>query len=86
MKHYFLVIIKILQSSYSYNKTQVLLCYCKLLIASYRQAKFLKKATNKPFKENILGHRVSFYNYPKLINLFEEIFIYQCYFFDSDTN
>lgn len=85
LKHYLKVISKILSSSYRYNKIALLADYLRLIVkavihhklqSSYLQ--FCKKT------EQILGFNIEFFAYPQLINLFEEIFVYQVYEFTSD--
>jgi FkbM family methyltransferase len=87
LRHYFITALKILSSSYPYGKASLLYCYFKLLINSFlfhRKNHDDRTSSSTSLAENILGNTIRFFNYPELINLFEEIFIYQIYAFESE--
>jgi len=82
-KHYFKLTKTIINKPRGvYSKGTLLFCYSKLIYKSYIFQKFRspKKSTfNKVLREKILGYTIQFYNYPELINLFEEIYIFETY-------
>ncbi len=87
MKHYFKIVLKILTSSYPYGKASLLSCYFRLVFRSflfYRKNQDAGRSNSTELAEIILGRTIRFFNYPELINLFEEIFIYQTYAFESE--
>ena len=84
--HYFKVCSKIISSTYSYENISLLFCYFRLVIKSYFFHNFTtkkNKSASTPLTEKVMGFTVHFFQYPQLINLFEEIFIYQIYKFAS---
>ncbi len=88
--HYCRVIIKIISSSYVDRRTDLLICYLRLVGNSIIHHKLKSRRTSKSgFKiidETVMGFAVSFFSYSELINLFEEIFIYQIYKFSCVTS
>ena len=87
--HYFKVCNKIITSTYHYGNSSLLFCYCRLVVKSYIFHNFKtkkSKSTSTPLTEKVMGFTVHFFQYPQLINLFEEIFIYQVYKFASEKS
>ncbi len=85
-KHHCRMIAKILSASYSYDKLNILLCYYKILLKSILHHKIhLRRQNSKILVVDILGLHIQFFNYAQLLNLFEEIFIFQVYRFQSHT-
>jgi FkbM family methyltransferase len=75
--HYF-KILKITLKGNSIGRLKILFCYSKLYVKSILHYK-LKKTRLGIKTENILGFRVSFFSYPELLDLFEEIFVFEVY-------
>ena len=89
MYHYFKVCCKIISSTYRYRKISLLFCYFRLVIKSYIFHNFTakkNKSASTHLTEKVMGFTVHFFQYPQLINLFEEIFIYQVYKFASEKS
>jgi FkbM family methyltransferase len=63
----------------------IFLTHFKLFFASFIHHRFKKDEPEEEKKTNIMGYKISFYNYPILINQFEEIFIYKSYRFKSSA-
>ncbi len=85
-RHHYRMIAKILSSSYSYGKLNVLMCYYKLLIRSILHHKIYsgkKNSNSNILTIDFLGFHIQFFSYPQLLNLFEEIFIFQVYKFST---
>jgi FkbM family methyltransferase len=84
LKHYAKILKKITESHYS-GKASLLLCYFRLIAGSYWLHKnpFRKNINQSPLTEKIGGFTVYFFSYPQLLDLFEEIFIYEVYKFAS---
>jgi FkbM family methyltransferase len=59
----------------------IFIAYKKLFLYSFLHHRFKKAGPDKEKTVNILGHRISFFSYPILINQFEEIFVYKAYHF-----
>jgi hypothetical protein len=86
LRHYLKITGKILSSSYSYGKINVLYSYFKLVAKSIVYHKITSRSkglSSKTRHEKFLGFTIRFYGYPELINLFEEIFIYHVYKFTN---
>jgi hypothetical protein len=75
--HIWKVIWRALMYPSPFSKGQILSCYLRLWWNAY-------VTKEKPPNETILGYHVYFHNYPELINLFEEIFIFQVYRFRTN--
>jgi FkbM family methyltransferase len=77
-----------LSTTYSYGKAWVFLCYLKLIIKSILFHKTFfgrRKLSGEIPEEKVLGFCMHFSTYPQIINLFEEIFIFQTYNFTSSN-
>ncbi len=84
LKHYSKIIFKILFTRYRYGKTYLLVSYLRLIIKSIVYSKVTSKNVQVGIiREKMLGLDICFFTYRQLINLFEEIFIYQVYKFDT---
>jgi FkbM family methyltransferase len=57
----------------------------KLYLASFIHHRFNKDKKEQEKQISLLAYKISFFNYPVLINQFEEIFIYKSYRFKSST-
>jgi FkbM family methyltransferase len=80
--HYFKILKIIFKSDYETGNLKILLCYSKLFFKSVFHHKV--KKNRRPIQtENMLGFNVSFFSYGQLLDLFEEIFIYEVYKFSS---
>ncbi|MFL5729834.1 MAG: FkbM family methyltransferase [Cytophagaceae bacterium] len=62
----------------------IFLNYKKLFLYSFLLHRFKPTTADKEKQVAIFGHTISFFNYPVLINQFEEIFIYRSYRFESE--
>jgi FkbM family methyltransferase len=79
----FIRIIKIaLRSGYPYSKLQILITWIRLMAASVFYHKFTNRS-NKQHHAKILGHRMEFDHFGSFIDMFEEIFIEQIYYFET---
>jgi FkbM family methyltransferase len=82
LKHYIRVILRILSTSYRYGKVSVLYCYVRLVIKSFahHRLSFRKREQrSKVLEENVMGFTIRFFTHAQLIDLFEEILIFQVY-------
>ncbi len=84
-KHCANVFNKIRSSTYSYGKSRLTLCYLKLIIHSivYHKFTFKIKPDTSIKHKKLLGFDIAFFSYQQIINLFEEIFIFQVYDFKN---
>jgi FkbM family methyltransferase len=88
LKHYIRVIRRILSTPYRYGKVSVLYCYARLVVKSFahHRLSFGKREQGPEIlEENIMGFTIQFFTHPQLIDLFEEIFIFQVYDFANST-
>jgi FkbM family methyltransferase len=82
ISHYFKILKIIFKGDYETGNLKILLCYSKLFLKSVFHHKV--KKNRRPIQtENILGFNVCFFSYGQLLDLFEEIFIYEVYKFYS---
>jgi FkbM family methyltransferase len=82
--HYFKTVRKILASDYPYGRMRLIHDYSKLIIRSILYHKLNLNGRLHDLKSaKVLGFEVKTFTYPQLINLFEEIFIYQVYQFKT---
>ena len=73
------------RGDYPYSKLILLLTWLRLIIASVRYHKFTdRSATARP--ADIFGYQITFDDYGTFLDMFEEIFIYQVYKFESTTD
>jgi len=86
MLQIFKVLILLLPNLFSEKNFLIFLTHVKLFFASFIHHQFKKNEPEKEKQINIIGYKISFYNYPILINQFEEIFIYKSYHFESNKD
>jgi FkbM family methyltransferase len=89
LKHLVTVITTILFSKYNYSKANLLFSYVLLVIYSvaFHKFKTSKQKSQAQIKtKTILGYSVSFFTYPQILHLMEEIFISQIYKFTASTS
>lgn len=87
LRHLIKVATKIFTSSYPYSKIFLFYTYFRLIAKSIAYYKISTSKNRHPvYAENLLGYRISFFTYSQIVNLFEEIFIYQVYKFKSPVN
>jgi FkbM family methyltransferase len=81
MDHYIRICKKILTSRNHFNRAKLLFTYAGLIFRSIYFHKIGIKSSTGSLKHrlNILGFRVESFSYPQIINLLEEIFIYDVY-------
>ncbi|MBT1702224.1 FkbM family methyltransferase [Chryseosolibacter indicus] len=85
IKHYAKVISHLFSSTYSYKKFSLFLDYVVLVINSFIHHKISKRINNNACCK-FLGFNITFDDYGQLIDMIEEIFIYQVYKFESVRN
>jgi FkbM family methyltransferase len=85
--HYFRVLKELLARVHTVGRAVLLITYIRLLIASvvHHRNTSAKKSNPEILAEKVFGSRITFFSYPQLINLFEEIFIYEVYRFHSNA-
>jgi FkbM family methyltransferase len=79
---------KIISTYYPYNKFWLLFSYYELLAKSILYHKIKSKsnrAEHTAKRHQILGFNIAFFTYPQLLDMVEEIFVYQEYKFISAT-
>ena len=81
LRHFLNVVFKILSTSYPYSRLGLLCDYVKLNLRSVTHHKITSKAG--VLHIYLLGYHIHFLNYAHLINLLEDIFIWQAYKFQS---
>jgi FkbM family methyltransferase len=77
------IILKILRTKYAYGRLATLKTYLYLLANSFIHYKLRRKTGLA--HAHVLTFRVLFTNHSELVNLFEEIFIYQVYRFNTSN-
>lgn len=85
--HFAKVCLRILTGRYTYSKWELLGCYLRLMgtsVAYHKIRSHKKSGQDVSCTTRIFDYTVHFTSYPQLINLFEEIFIFQVYHFTSD--
>src|SRR4051812_47861952 len=82
--HYLKILKIILRGDYEIGRLKILICYTKLFFKSIFYHK-VKKNKLDVQTGDILGFRVSFFSYAQMLELFEEIFIYEVYKFSCSN-
>lgn len=82
--HYRKVFAQLLTQPYAY-KASLILSYSRILCCAviYNKTRLIRKRTL--LTEKFLGYNIYFTSYPQLINLIEEIFIFETYKFNPST-
>jgi len=83
-RHYLKVYSQILRNQYTYGRMNVLLSYTWLLISAFYHAKRFS-SPSKQYSIKVLGYFIRFQDHAELINLFEEIFIFEVYRFRNNV-
>jgi FkbM family methyltransferase len=78
MKHYLATCRKILSTQYRFNRMSLLVAYASLVVRSFLTYRF-NRGRGKLIKANVAGYKITAFSYSQLINLVEEIFIYEVY-------
>lgn len=78
MNHYLHVCRRIVSGKKRFLKRRLLVTYISLLIRSFISSRF-KPTSGEKIIADLMGLRVASFSYPQLINLFEEIFIFETY-------
>lgn len=82
MKHYLASCYKILFKNNSFGRLSLFINYLVLIARSFVAHRLGKQS--KEIHAGIAGFKVKAFSFPQLINLFEEIFIYEVYYSSSD--
>jgi FkbM family methyltransferase len=86
MQHLLKSFFHLLPRFFSEKNFLIFSSYVKLYLASFIHHHFKKTNAEQEKQIRFLGYQISFFSYPVLINLFEEIFIYRSYRFKSSGN
>jgi FkbM family methyltransferase len=78
MKHYLTTCRKILSTRHHFNKISLLIAYTGLVVRSFLAYR-LNRGYGNLIEANIAGYKITAFSYSQLINLVEEIFIYEVY-------
>jgi FkbM family methyltransferase len=84
--HFFRIVGKILFSHRHFRKIGLLSCYSRLFLHAVIHHQVKISESKSVVTENILGYEVRFFSYPELLDLFEEIFVFDVYDFTTDNN
>jgi FkbM family methyltransferase len=84
--HFIRIVGKILSSHRHFEKIGLLSCYSRLFFNAVIHHKLKSSESKAVLTANVLGYQIRFFSYPELLNLFEEIFVFDVYDFTTDNN